>query len=217
MIDTNSIAVAVGKLLPVINKTGNAGRAVRRAIEERFCTYVDGNAVGHVTVRSDLGGLPFAFLAMEVRREARLATEHAAEMGQTGLKFAVAEVDAAELRVVVEITVEVMPESMAARQAFLAVVVDELETMARNLEQLPQAVDKVLFHLFSDGNALAAVRSQRYLEQFESLVAGKFADIGNVPCVLLDMAKDLNPAVPIAEAKLDASFAVEDAQRDGLS
>jgi len=211
MIDTNSIAVAIGQLRPVINKTGNAGRAVRRALEGRFYTHVDGNAVGHVTVRSDLGGLPFAFLAMEARRETQFATEHVAQRGQPGLKFAVAEVDARELRVVVEMTVDAMPEAMVDRQALVAVVVDELESMAQSLERIPQSVEKMFFQLFSEGNTLAAVRSQRYLAQFNRLVDGDFSEIADTPCVLLDMAKDLNPAVIAAEEELDAKFAAEEA------
>jgi hypothetical protein len=203
MIDTNSIAVAVGQLRPVINKTGNSGRAVRRALEGRFYTHVDGNAVGHVTVRSDLGGLAFAYLAKEARRAAQLATEHAADMGQAGLKFAVVEVDTSDRRIVIEMTVDAMPESMVARQEFISVVVGELELIAQHVERTPQVADKILFQLFSEGNTLAAVKSQRYLELFYSLVGGDFSNLSSTPVVLVELATELNPEVKIRAEELD--------------
>lgn len=210
MIDTSSIAVAIGSIRPVISMTGNAGRSVRRAIEHTFATYGDGRARGNVRVRSDIGGLAFAFLAMEVRRAAGFSTVAATEAGQPGLKFALSKVDLSNLCIVVEMTVDAIPESMTARQAFLEVVVAELMSMAEYLERIPQTVEKMLFQLFSEGSTLAAVRSQRYLQQFHSLVGGDFSDIANTPCVLLDMAKDLNPGVRAAEAALDAKFAAEE-------
>lgn len=204
MIDTNSIAVAIGQLRPVINKTGNAGRAVHRALEGRFYTYVDGNAVGHVTVRSDTGGLAFAYLVREVREDAKAATERAAALRQPGLKFAVGEVDTSERRIVIEMTVDAMPESMVARQEFISVVVGELELIAQHLERTPQTTDKILFQLFSEGNAFAAaVKSQRYLELFYSLVGGDFSNLSSTPVVLVDLAIELNPDVKIRVAELD--------------
>jgi hypothetical protein len=210
MIDTQAFTAVIDGINPVVSLVGNSGRAVRRALERHFDTQPDGAAAARLTIRSDTGGIAFAFLAREARYAAYCADEGAKDNGLAGVTFAVTGVDATALRIEFEVRIAAVPEAMAERQQLLDFLARELQATAQRLERTPQTIEGMFFQMFEGVRGQNQDRDQRYLAQFEKLVAGDFGEIADTPCVLLDMAKDLNPAVVAAEAQMDARFAADE-------
>lgn len=210
MIDTQAVTAVIDGINPVVSLVGNSGRAVRRALERHFVSQPDGAMLACLPIRSDNAGIAFAFLAREARYAAYCADEAAKDRGLAGVTFAVTGVDAAALRIDFTVRIADVPQAMTERQQLLEFLAGELQATTQRLGSTPQAIEGMFFQMFEGIRGKNQQRDQRYLGQFEKLVAGDFGEIADTPCVLLDMAKDLNPAVVAAEAEMDAKFAADE-------
>ena len=190
---------------------GNAGRTVRRILEQRLLSVVDGSASATLPVDTKVTGMSFAYLVDRLRQRMLTLEPELAELPGPAVTFSVANIEPARGSFGVKIDVSSIPASMRERQALLSKLHTGLDTIVKRLERGALSPREVMGELFGEDTSTDGERHSRYAKQFQALLDNQFDDLGSTPCVLCTLAGILNPAVIEADAELEATYAKEDA------
>lgn len=189
---------------------GNAGRTVRRILEQRLLTVVDGSASACLPVDTNARGMPFAYIVDRLRQRMLSLESELAELPGPTVSFSVTSIEPAKGSFGVKLDVSNIPTSMRERQDLLAKMHTGLYCVMKNLDQEPLSPREIMGRLFGEDMSANGERHSRYAEQFQAILDNKFDELGRTPVVLCALAGILNPAVIEADAHLEASYAALD-------
>lgn len=190
---------------------GNAGRTVRRILEQRLLTIVDGSASASLPVDTKVVGLSFAYIVDKLQQRMLALEAELAELPGPAVTFSVTNIEPARGSFGVKLSVSNIPASMRERQALLAKLHTGLYCIMKNLDQEPLSPREIMGRLFGEDMSATGEKHSLYARQFQALLDNQFEELGRTPCTLCALAGILNPAVIEADAKLEATYAKQDA------
>jgi len=190
---------------------GNAGRTVRRILEQRLLTAVDGSASASLPVETKAGGMSFAYIVDRLQQRMLTLEPELAELPGPKVAFSVAGIEPARGSFGVKIDVSSIPTSMRERQALLGKLHAGLDSVMNNLDRGQCSPREILANIFGEDTSPDGEKHSRYARQFQDLLDNKFDELGSTPGPLCVLASILNPAVVEAEARLESAYAQQDA------